>query len=171
MESKDDSRWLCKCRTTQVGQSWEEHQSRGVHSKIPFDAFLMCCAVCCSVTWMLRSRNLQRCGGRHNGPFVLHNVLIVLNTDLGKSSHKSPLDSKQQIEFMIISCTLLVLNVQVKWKRCLHPKVKYIHRSVLLTYPVSVIHISGTYQSIIGLNVTNQLRPVSAYTFFTFLNY
>lgn len=41
----------------------------------------------------------------------------------------------------------------------------------VLTDAVSVIHIAGMHQSIISLNVADQLEPVSAYTFFTFLNY
>lgn len=60
-----------------VGRSWEEHQSRGVRSKIRINASLMCCSVRCFVMWMHRSRNLQWCVERHNGLFVLHNLLIL----------------------------------------------------------------------------------------------
>lgn len=64
-----------------------------------------------------------------------------------------------------------MFNVKLQQNRYLNSKVKCIHRFVVLMYPVSVIHIPAMHQSIISLNVADQLKPVSTYTFFTFPNY
>lgn len=163
MKSKDDSRWLCKRGTMQVGQSWEDQRSCGGYSKIQNDAGVW-------VFWFFFLR------------FFFFAFFI-------RQWRNLQWKWKKQFFLSTLICGPFAFSVSLVWRwgtmfhlsfnicdgnSCLDLKVESRRRSKVVTHPVSVICSSinpSVTPSLKQLNAADQHKPVSAFTALTSLNY
>lgn len=146
----------------QVGWSWEEQQSRGVHSKIQIDASLMCTSLHCSEMWMHRLL-YQGIYNEVQGSTMafLSRIIIIWGFDHLDSITNQHLWMLHAIFSWWFKSNCRKTIPQIQRSSAFMDLWYWLLLSVWSMFP-------KTHQSIIKPNVANQLKPVSAYTFFTF---